>query len=69
MELSLLFESFMVFYLLEVMVLVAIFKWYYKDNSKNIQAETVTKAAPAGPTASQIIKMRQLAAQMEREKA
>jgi len=67
MEVSLLFESFVVFYLLETMILIAVFKWYYHE-PKHVLNLPAIKKQTQGPTASQMIKMRQLAAQMEREK-
>ena len=66
MEASLLFESFMVFYLLEVGVLISVFMWYYRE-AEMVETNTTVKSEQQGPTASQMIKMRQLAAQMERE--
>jgi zona occludens toxin (predicted ATPase) len=65
MEMSLLFESFMIFYLLEVLLLVSIYVWYYKE-SKNITVTQSESQKSSGPTASELIKMRQLANQLNR---
>lgn len=62
---SLLFESFMIFYLLEVLLLVSIYVWYYKE-SKNITVTQSESQKSSGPTASELIKMRQLANQLNR---
>lgn len=64
METSLLFESFMVFYLLEVLVLVSVGVWYYKEEKeKQIK---ISQPEKRGPTASELIKMRQVVNQMKR---
>lgn len=65
MEMSLLFESFMIFYLLEVLLLVSIYIWYYKE-PKNITVTQSENRKSSGPTASELIKMRQLANQLNR---
>lgn len=65
MEMSLLFESFMVFYLLEVLVLVSVFIWYYKE-PKIITVVSNEGQKRSGPTASELIKMRQLSTQLAR---
>jgi len=65
MEMSLLFESFMIFYLLEVLFLVSIYIWYYKE-PKNITVTQSESRKSSGPTASELIKMRQLANQLNR---
>jgi len=65
MEMSLLFESFMIFYLLEVLLLVSIYIWYYKE-PKNITVTQSESRKSSGPTASELIKMRQLANQLNR---
>jgi hypothetical protein len=61
---SILFESFMVFYLIEVFVLVSTFIWYYKEPKK--QEVKVVVEQKRAPTASEIIKMRNLQKQLER---
>ena len=60
MEWSMLFESFMIFYLLEIMVLISVYIWYYKEPKQSASAQPVIKKS-SGPTASELIKMRQLA--------
>ncbi len=61
---SILFESFMVFYLIEVVVLISTFIWYYKEPKK--QEVKVVVEQKRAPTASEIIKMRNLQKQLER---
>ena len=57
------FESFMVYYLLQVMVLSV---WAFITLRKPKQEEvTVAKKESNGPSASEIIKMRSLAKQLE----
>ncbi len=61
---SILFESFMVFYLIEVVVLISTFIWYYKEPKKQeVKVEVEQKKAP---TASEIIKLRNLQKQISR---
>jgi hypothetical protein len=55
----------MVFYLIEVFVLVSVFIWYYKEPKKQ-EVEVVVEQKRA-PTASEIIKMRNLQKQLERK--
>ena len=64
MDTTLLFESFVVFYLLEIMVLLAVAVWYYQE-PKKIPLKKAVKQ-PTMPTASQIIKMRKLTEQLKR---
>jgi hypothetical protein len=64
METSLLFESFMIFYLLEVLVLVSVGVWYYKEEKQ--QELKIPQPEKRGPTASELIKMRQVVNQMKR---
>jgi len=63
MEWSMLFESFMVFYLLEVMVLISVYIWYYKEPKQSAPTQPIVKKS-SGPTASELIKMRQLASRL-----
>lgn len=65
MELTLLFESFMVFYLLEILVLISVYVWYYKESKEAIEQQPITVKS-SGPTASELIKMRQLTNQLNR---
>lgn len=61
---SILFESFMVFYLIEVVVVVSTFIWYYKEPKK--QEVKVVVEQKKAPTASEIIKLRNLQKQISR---
>lgn len=61
---SILFESFMVFYLIESLVLISVFIWYYKEPKK--QEAKVVEEQKKEPTASELIKMRNLQKQLER---
>ena len=65
MEVSLLFESFVVFYLLELVVLFGVAVWYYQE-PKKVLIKNKNRLTSQGPTASQIIKMRRLADQIKR---
>jgi Na+/H+ antiporter NhaD/arsenite permease-like protein len=55
----------MVFYLIEVVVLISTFIWYYKEPKKQevVKVEVEQKKAP---TASEIIKLRNLQKQISR---
>jgi len=65
METSLLFESFMVFYLLEVLFLASFTVWYYKEDKK---AEEKPHAVESrGPTAAQVMAMYKVAEKLKRE--
>ena len=61
---SILFEAFLVFYLIEVFVLVSTFIWYYKEPKK--QEVKIVEKQKKTPTASELIKMRNLQKQLER---
>lgn len=63
METSLLFESFMIFYLLEVLVLVSVGVWYYKEEKQ--KELKIPQPEKRGPSASELIKMRSLANKMK----
>ena len=66
---STLFESFMIFYLLEVLVLGIIAFQIFKEMKKEELEEKIKEDQRAsGPTASDMIKMRALAKQMDRQK-
>lgn len=58
------FEAFMVFYLLEVLVLTSVAVWYYKDPKK----EFINKMPPSAkrPLAADLIKMRRFQEHMRR---
>jgi hypothetical protein len=65
MEITLFFESFLIFYLLEIMVLISAYLFYYKiKEQKEIIVESEEKQN--GPSASDLIKMRSIAKQLER---
>jgi hypothetical protein len=61
---SILFESFMVFYLIESLVLISVFIWYYKEPKQ--QEVKVVGEQKKEPSASELIKMRNLQKQLER---
>jgi uncharacterized membrane protein len=62
-----LFESFMIFYLLEIIVLISAYVFYFKiEEQKILKAEAEEKGN--GPSASDLIKMRSIAKQLERSK-
>jgi hypothetical protein len=65
METTLLFESFMVFYLLEVLCLIAVAVWYYKEPKQEIR--TVEQPVNNGPTAAQALAMHKMAEKLRRE--
>jgi hypothetical protein len=65
METSLLFESFMVFYLLEVLILTAVAVWYYQEDKK---PEGKPQAVVSkGPTAAQVMAMYKMAEKVKRD--
>ena len=65
METSLLFESFMVFYLLEVLILTAVAVWYYQEDKKS---EGKPQAVVSkGPTAAQVMAMYKRAEKIKRD--
>jgi len=65
MEISLLFESFMVFYFLEMLVLSAVAVWYYQEDKKIQEKPQVIM--PKGPTAAQVMAMYKVAEKVKRE--
>ena len=67
MELSLAFEAFMVFYLLEVLFLI-VFAWHLRGEYKQAEQEAADQAQAAkGPSPSDLIKMRAIAREMQRQ--
>ena len=67
MDLSLAFESFMVFYLLEV-VFLAVFAWTVaRQYHEQEQQQTAGSAGPKGPSPSDLIKMRAIARELQRQ--
>lgn len=61
---TLLFESFMVFYLIEVLVLISVAVWYYKEEPKQPQ---VIPAKITGPSTAQVMAMYRTADKLKRE--
>ncbi len=67
MEYSLLFQSFMIFYLLEVLVLTA-FAWKLtREYHKEEQQQEDRAAASQGPLPSDLIKMRATVRELQRQ--
>lgn len=67
MDLSLAFESFMVFYLLEILIL-AVFVWVLsREYQQEEQQKAVQLTRPQGPSASELIKMRAIAKELQRQ--
>jgi hypothetical protein len=66
MEITVLFESFMVYYLMQVLVLAIAAYWYTKSEPKELTIQMDKEAA--GPSASELIKMRSMVKQLERQK-
>lgn len=67
MNFSLAFESFMVFYLLEILIL-AVFVWVLsREYREEEQQQTVRAAGSKGPSASDLIKMRQKVRELQRQ--
>lgn len=68
MTTSTLFESFMIFYLLEVIVLGAIaFNILKEMKEEELEENTKPPNDKKGPSASDMIKMRAVAKEMERQ--
>ena len=66
---STLFESFMIFYLLEVLILGILAFQILRDMKQEEKEEKIKEdQRSSGPTASDMIKMRALAKQMDRQK-
>lgn len=67
MEYTLLFQAFMVFYLLEILIL-ATFAWMLTREYQVQEQEQAARAAgPAGPSASDLIKMRAKVRELQRQ--
>jgi hypothetical protein len=67
MEYSLLFQSFMVFYLLEIIV-VAVFVWMLKrEYQVEDQEQAVREDGLAGPSPAQIMAMHKMRKELERQ--
>lgn len=66
---STLFESFMIFYCLEVMVLgIIAFQIFKEMKQEELEEKIKEDQRASGPSASDMIKMRALAKQMDRQK-
>jgi hypothetical protein len=66
MEMSVLFESFMVGYLLAVMVYTAIAVWYLQQDQQEQQQQKDIRVA-SGPTAAQVMAMHKMRKELERQ--
>jgi hypothetical protein len=67
MEYTLLFQAFMVFYLLEILIRAA-FAWMLsREYPLEQQEQTVGAAGPSGPSPSDLIMMRQKMRELERQ--
>ncbi len=67
MEYTLLFQAFMVFYLLEI-VFIAVFVYMMsREYDLEEQQQATELARNTGPSASDLIKMRALARELERQ--
>lgn len=62
---TLLFESFMVFYLLEIMVLLSVY--FFTNRESKVDEVVIKKETNNTPSVSDIIKMRSLQKQLERQ--
>lgn len=67
METSLLFEAFVVFYLLELLVLFAVAVWYYHEPKTELVSKRETK--PQGPTAAQALAIYKMTNKIKREQS
>lgn len=66
METTLLFESFMVFYLLEVLFLALTIFWFYKEEPKK-QIKIIENNTQTGLSASKAMAMYKMADKLRRE--
>jgi hypothetical protein len=66
MEITLLFESFMIFYLLEILVLIFVYFLFIKEEILQEEKENILETTNAGPSPSDLIKIRSLQKQMAR---
>jgi hypothetical protein len=67
MEYNLLFQAFMVFYLLEIAFIAVFVYMMSKEYHIEEQQQAIELARNAGPSASDLIKMRALARELERQ--
>ena len=63
---SMLFESFMVGYLLAVMFYTAIAVWYLRQDQQEQQQQEDIRV-PSGPTAAQVMAMHKMRKELERQ--
>jgi hypothetical protein len=67
MEYNLLFQAFMVFYLLEIAFIAVFVYMMSKEYHIEEQQQAIELARNTGPSASDLIKMRALARELERQ--
>lgn len=67
MDTSLIFESFIVFYLLEILFLISIAVWYYKKEQKH--EPRPQRIEKTGPTTSQVMAMYKIVNKIKREQS
>ncbi len=67
MEYSLLFQSFMIFYLLEVLVLAALAWKLTQEYREQKQQQEARNAVSQGPSPSDLIKMRAKVRELQRQ--
>ena len=67
MNTSLLFEAFMIFYLLEVLFLAVLAWQLNREYQEEEQNQVARAASPSGPSASDLIKMRARVKELQRQ--
>lgn len=67
MEYTLLFQAFMVFYLLEILIL-SVFVWMItREYQSEKQQQAIRASKPSGPSPSDLIKMRAKVRELQRQ--
>jgi hypothetical protein len=66
MEINSLFEAFMVFYLLEILVLISAYFIFIKKEIVEEEQKNISEKMNTGPSPSDLIKIRSLQKQMAR---
>ena len=67
MDFSLAFEAFMIFYLLEI-IFLAVFVWTLSREYREEEQQQAAQAqGPRGPSPSDLIKMRAIARELQRQ--
>ncbi len=66
MEINSLFEAFMVFYLLEILVLISTYFIFIKKEIVEEEQKNISEKMNTGPSPSDLIKIRSLQKQMAR---